>query len=249
TRFAVHRRSTSFGAPSSSPWPAAMAAGGELPGGDADGRSKPPKMTATTRGFRSLYLLHQSMHRMYKNQKPISIFVRQPWLPNPPPTATICSILLNVEQPSSTLQQRPNPPSNPATNGSSNRKPITPSSVFSGQQLARSSQRPTHHDPLAPASINAQARPISSDAKGRQRPVTSNTRPCHNRPCQRHPPTSRPKHAGDSSLPPPRAAHRRRRDTQQPHAITPSSCMPPVRPIHLPAASMPHRQQPMATIQ
>ncbi|KAL6006519.1 hypothetical protein ACLOJK_037475 [Asimina triloba] len=110
TQFAVHHRSTNFGAPSSSPWPAAMATGGELPGGDAEGRSKPPKMTATTRGFRSLYLLHQSMHRMYKNQKPISIFVRQPWLPNPPPTATICSILLNVEQPSSTLQQRPNPP-------------------------------------------------------------------------------------------------------------------------------------------
>ncbi|KAL6001622.1 hypothetical protein ACLOJK_007360, partial [Asimina triloba] len=47
-------------------------AGRELPGGDADGRSKPPKMTAMTRGFRSLYLLHQSMHQMYKNAKPNS---------------------------------------------------------------------------------------------------------------------------------------------------------------------------------
>ncbi|KAL5978950.1 hypothetical protein ACLOJK_018845, partial [Asimina triloba] len=61
-----------YGAPSPSPRPAAMAAGGELPSGDADGRSKPPKMTATTRGFRSLYLLHQSMHQMYKNEKPNS---------------------------------------------------------------------------------------------------------------------------------------------------------------------------------
>ncbi|KAL6009728.1 hypothetical protein ACLOJK_000157 [Asimina triloba] len=209
-----------------------MAAGGELPGGDADGRSKPPKMTATTRGFRSLYLLHQSMHR----------------IPNPPSTATICSILLNVEQPSSTLQQRPNPPSNPATNGSSNRKPITPSSVFSGQQLSRLSQRPTLHNPLAPASVNAQARPISSDAKGRQRPVTSNTRPCHNRPCQRHPPRSRPKHADDNSRPPPRAAHRRRRDTQQPHAITPSS-RTPSRPAAAcrPSARSTYQQRPCPT--
>ncbi|KAL5981658.1 hypothetical protein ACLOJK_015721 [Asimina triloba] len=38
----------------------------------ADARSKPPKMTATTRGFRSLYLLHQSLHQMHKNAKPIS---------------------------------------------------------------------------------------------------------------------------------------------------------------------------------
>ncbi|KAL6009127.1 hypothetical protein ACLOJK_022354 [Asimina triloba] len=67
-----------------------------------------------------------------------------PQLPNPPPTTTICSILLNVEQPSSTLQQRPNPPSNPATNGSSNRKPITPSSVFSRQQLLSNASSPTH---------------------------------------------------------------------------------------------------------
>ncbi|KAL6011573.1 hypothetical protein ACLOJK_002021 [Asimina triloba] len=45
------------------------------------------------------------MHRMYKNQKPIfSIFVRQPWLPNPPPTATICPIF---QQPSSTPMAAP----------------------------------------------------------------------------------------------------------------------------------------------
>ncbi|KAL6000306.1 hypothetical protein ACLOJK_024001 [Asimina triloba] len=37
-----------YGAPSSSPMPAAMAAGGELPGGDTNGRSKPPKMTRKT---------------------------------------------------------------------------------------------------------------------------------------------------------------------------------------------------------
>ncbi|KAL5978796.1 hypothetical protein ACLOJK_018691 [Asimina triloba] len=126
-----------------------MATGGELLGGDAEGRSKPPKMTATTRGFRSLYLLHQSMHRMYKNQKPISIFVRQPWLPNPPPTATICSILLNVEQPSSTLQQRPNPPppSNPATPG---QRPPARSSVRRPPSRPRSpSATPTITDPAA----------------------------------------------------------------------------------------------------
>ncbi|KAL6002439.1 hypothetical protein ACLOJK_034371 [Asimina triloba] len=38
-----------YGAPSSSPKPAAMAAGDELPGGDADDRSKPLKMTAQIR--------------------------------------------------------------------------------------------------------------------------------------------------------------------------------------------------------
>ncbi|KAL5979448.1 hypothetical protein ACLOJK_019352 [Asimina triloba] len=43
TRVRVHRRSTRLGAPSPSPRPAAMAAGGELSDGGADGRSKPPK--------------------------------------------------------------------------------------------------------------------------------------------------------------------------------------------------------------
>ncbi|KAL6006380.1 hypothetical protein ACLOJK_037331 [Asimina triloba] len=46
-----------YSAPSSSPLPVAMAAGGELPGGDTDGRSKPPKMTRMTCSTRSLYLL------------------------------------------------------------------------------------------------------------------------------------------------------------------------------------------------
>ncbi|KAL5987376.1 hypothetical protein ACLOJK_038541 [Asimina triloba] len=45
TRVRVHRRSTRLGAPSPSPRPAAMAAGGELSDGGADGRSKPPKRT------------------------------------------------------------------------------------------------------------------------------------------------------------------------------------------------------------
>ncbi|KAL5977894.1 hypothetical protein ACLOJK_036917 [Asimina triloba] len=56
-----------------------MAAGDESSGEGADDRSKPLKMTATTRGFRSLYLLHQSMHQMYKNAKPNS--------PNSPPSS------------------------------------------------------------------------------------------------------------------------------------------------------------------
>ncbi|KAL5999550.1 hypothetical protein ACLOJK_037835 [Asimina triloba] len=68
-----------YGAPSSPSRPAAMAAGDESSGEGADDRSKPLKMMATTRGFRSLYLLHQSMHQMYKNAKPNS--------PNSPPSS------------------------------------------------------------------------------------------------------------------------------------------------------------------
>ncbi|KAL6000783.1 hypothetical protein ACLOJK_006509 [Asimina triloba] len=46
-----------YSAPSSSPKPTAMAASGKLLGGDADSRSKPPKMTRMTCSTRSLYLL------------------------------------------------------------------------------------------------------------------------------------------------------------------------------------------------
>ncbi|KAL5973101.1 hypothetical protein ACLOJK_037127, partial [Asimina triloba] len=66
----------------------------------ADARSNSAKMTTTTRGFRSLYLLRPSMHISHKNQKykdssssPTTVHtqIRRPPAANRPPSATMAA--------------------------------------------------------------------------------------------------------------------------------------------------------------
>ncbi|KAL5978949.1 hypothetical protein ACLOJK_018844 [Asimina triloba] len=181
-----------------------MAAGGEHPGGDAGGRSKPPKMTVTMRGFRSLYLLPQSMHQMYKNAKP-----------NSPPssmvTATDGSSLHDHHLP---ICQRHHvhhstlwPPHDQSQNSMS--KPSSRRVETHLNTLNSSASHPSHLPskwitPLCASNSSIRSPLLPKRGPNRRhlhyQPLPSQTHlphhsfvPCHNRPCQRHPSTnSRP---------------------------------------------------------
>ncbi|KAL6009391.1 hypothetical protein ACLOJK_022620 [Asimina triloba] len=235
-----------YGAPSSSPKPAAMAASGELPGGDADGRSKPPKMTATTRGFRSLNLLPAHDPTSGISPDPAAsthpIHGQQPITPNRDGLKPI----------SLPVQRRSTPDPTPLPNPSAGQHPNHASTTE--QQLHPASMAKSTTSPAAPSAHTRHAHLLHPKSslflpQNPSRPFRPTVRHRTADPsAHRHPsaaPRSRLRCSPSTARHPAAARHH----AKQSHAITPSSCMPPVRPIHLPAASMPHRQQPMATIQ
>ncbi|KAL6003917.1 hypothetical protein ACLOJK_004463 [Asimina triloba] len=114
----------------------------------ADARSKPPKMTATTRGFRSLYLLHQSLHQMHKNAKPISpgrthLHHAPPWLPLYHLAPFIRRS--NEEQPDLAIHHAHEPPA-ALSRSDAHKEPITVRPI---QQL-HSTLPATHRRPRSP---------------------------------------------------------------------------------------------------
>ncbi|KAL5985650.1 hypothetical protein ACLOJK_027636 [Asimina triloba] len=114
-------------------------------------------MTTTTRGFRSLYLLHPSMHTSHKNRKykdssssPTTVHtqIRHPPAANRPPSATMAAPPCSMRPASSSRpihyssRRRPpqRPPSSINTRSCSHERPIQGSASPSSSRLHR-----THH--------------------------------------------------------------------------------------------------------
>ncbi|KAL5980841.1 hypothetical protein ACLOJK_028761 [Asimina triloba] len=127
------------------------------------GRSKPPKMTDTTRGFRSLYLVHQSLHQMHKNAKPNSPPSSMATATTPLLSSTLQPVTHLLRPASTSVQRRhfhpsqQHPPADPVAMLQQLRLPQPRSSptAHEGEQPVTSHRRCPSRGPSYPASASS----------------------------------------------------------------------------------------------